>query len=191
MDAQPSVTAPTDIAVRLADEGIPVRCIARAVKVSSEDVYELLNEALASGKIIEMPKDDWPIGQRRDQRSRLHGTLLEQDEALLFACNRFFKATRLQSAILATLLKRNEVTKAQLHLVIEQNRPSDNRDETDPKMVDVLICHLRKKLTPHRVKIETVWGMGYLIGPADRERAIQLLETFMSSLPAEPMKEAA
>lgn len=174
---------PEDIAVRLADEGIPVRAIARSVRIPSEEVYELLRDAMASGAIIEMPKDDWPAGSNRDQRSRLHNTLLEQEETLRFACSRFFKATRLQAAILSTLLKRNEVTKQQLHVVIEQNRPGDNRDETDPKMVDVLICHLRKKLTLHDVKIETVWGTGYLISPANREKAILLLENFTSSLP--------
>jgi hypothetical protein len=190
--SSPCIESSTAVALRLADEGIPVRCIARCVRVPSEDVYEMLKYALAAGTIIEMPKDDWPAGANRDQRTRLHGTLLEQDETLRFTCTRLFKTTRLQAAILATLLKRNEVTKAQLHLVIEQNRPSANRDETDPKMVDVIICHLRKKLTPHGITIETVWGTGYLINAANREKAVRLLEDFTAApFAGAPLAEAA
>jgi DNA-binding response OmpR family regulator len=172
------------IAVRLADEGIPVRAIARGTKLPSEDVYEVLRGAMEIGSIVELPKDDWPAGSNRDQRSRLHNTLLEQEETLRFACTRFFKATKLQATLLSTLLRRNEATKSQLHLVLEQNRPGDNHaNATDPKIVDVLICHLRKKLAPYDVKIETVWGTGYLISAPHRERAIALLENFCSSVP--------
>lgn len=163
------------IAIRMADEGIPVRAIARSTRVSSGDVYELLRDALAAGAIVEMPKDDWPIGSQRSERTAFNGTPLENEEALKFACARCFKATRLEAAILAVMLRRNEVTKQSLHIVIEQNRQTEGREETDPKMVDVLICHLRKKLKPHNIKIETVWGIGYLIPAADREIAIAML----------------
>lgn len=171
------------VAVRLADEGIPVRAIARSVRLPSEDVYETLRDAIAMGSIVEMPKDDWPAGSNRDQRSRLHNTLLEQEETLRFACHRYFKTTRLEAAILSVLLRRNEVTKQQLHAVVEQNRPSANRDETDLKMIDVVICHLRKKLKPFGVAIETVWGTGYLVSAEHREIAVRQLEDFTSSLP--------
>lgn len=169
------------IAVRLADEGLPVRAIARAIKLPSSDIYEALRDALASGSIVEMPKDDWPVGSRRDMRTAFNGTPLEDEDALKIACARFFKATRLEAAILAVMLKRSEVTKTQLHLVIEQNRANENENETDVKMVDVLICHLRKKLTKHDVKIETIWGIGYLIGPPSRDRATALLNQFATA----------
>lgn len=166
------------VAIRLADEGIPVRAIARATRVPSDEVYDLLKDAVATGMLVDLPKDDWPVGSSRSSRTVFNGTSLETEDALKVACARCFKATRLEAAILALLLKRNEATKQQLHLVIEQNRPSANRDETDPKMVDVIICHLRKKLRPHSIEIETVWGIGYLIPLAGRELAIRLLIQF-------------
>lgn len=172
----PQPVAPNPVVVRLADEGVPVRAIARAVSIASSDVYEMLRDALAAGMIVELPKDDWPPGSRRDARAAFNGSPLETDEALQLACCRYFRATRLEAAILATLLKRSEVTKGQLHLVIEQNRPSDNREETDPKMVDVVICHLRKKLKPFGLVIKTIWGVGYLITASDRERAAAILK---------------
>lgn len=172
----PSEPYPGSIAVRLADEGIPVRAIARALSTPSSDLYELFRDALLSGTILEMPKDDWPPGTTRSQRSPFNGTTFEDDTSLKCACARFFKCSPLEAVMLAAMLRRNEVTKQQLHHVIEQNRPGDSaRDETDPKMVDVMICKLRKKLRPHKIEIETMWGLGYLISAPHRERAVALL----------------
>lgn len=171
------------VAIRLADEGIPVRAIARSIRMPSEDLYDILRTAIELGKIVELPKDDWPVGSARAQRACIAGTILENDETLAFACSRFFKSTRQQSAVLAVMLKRNEITKAQIHQILEQNRPTEGREATDPKLVDVVVCHLRKKLKPHNVEIETIWGTGYLIPPKGRELAVRLLENFTSSAP--------
>lgn len=169
---QPTPT-PNDIIIRLADEGIPVRAIARATKIPGADIYDMLRDAMAAGQIVELPKDDWPPGTARAARAIAARQV--NDDALAFSCARFFRATRLEAAILTVLLKRAEVTKQQLHLVIEQNRPSQGRVETDPKMVDVVICHLRKKLKSHDLTIETVWGLGYLMSAEHRDRALALL----------------
>lgn len=165
------------VAVRLADEGIPVRAIARATALPSEEVYQALRNAIARGSIVEMPRDDWPPGSSRNARSAFTGTILEQEQHLKSACARFFKASPLEAAMLATMLRRNEVTKEQLHAVVEQNRPgaNENREQTDPKIVDVMICKLRKKLRVHDLEIKTMWGMGYLMSPSHREKATQLL----------------
>ena len=169
-----------DIMVRLADEGIPVRAIARASRVPSSDVYELLKGAVLQGAILELPRDDWPIGTKRNARTTFQGTPFELEEALKFACVRFFKASRMEAAILSQMLRRNEVTKQQLHTAIEQNRATKNQDETDPKMVDVMICKLRKRLKPHNITIDTMWGIGYAISAVNRDRTF----TILNSLPA-------
>lgn len=173
------------VAVRMADEGIPIRAIARSTRVSSEEVYELLRQAIQSGTIIELPKDDWPAGSTRGTRSPFNGTPLDDEDRLKVACTRYFKATKLEAALLAVLLRRDQATKDQLHRVIEQNRPGEKRDETDPKMVDVLICHLRKKLRPHDVQVETIWGVGYAIPVPSRDKAVRALIQ-MGSLAYDP-----
>jgi len=170
------------IAIRLADEGIPVRAIARGVRVPSEDVYELLDYALQEGKILELPKDDWPAGSNRAQRAIYTGTVMENEEILKSLCVRMFKTTRQQSAVLTVLLKRTEVTKTQIHTVLQENRPLNSDKDTDPKMVDVVICNIRKKLRPFNIEIETVWGTGYLISTRYRELAMRALETFSATL---------
>jgi hypothetical protein len=184
MDAQEVPHPMSAVIIRLADEGIPVRAIARATKVPSDEVYEALNEGISLGAILEMPKDDWPVGSNRASRSAFRGTPLEDEEALKFSCARFFKATPLEAAMLAVMLKRVELTKAQLHQVVEGNR-QPGRVETDPKIVDVVVCHLRRKLKPFMVEITTVRGIGYMITPGSRDRAIAQLLTFATA------KEAA
>jgi hypothetical protein len=164
-----------DVAVRLADEGMPVRAIARATHLRSDQVYEALRDAITRGVIVEMPRDDWPAGSIRALRNPFSDTPFEQEDALKIACARFFKATPLEAAMLVVLLKRNEVTKDQLHTVIEQNRRGEGREATDPKMVDVLICKLRKKLRVHEIEITTMWGMGYLITPEHRDLVVRML----------------
>ena len=177
------------MAVKLADEGIPVRAIARSLKIPSAELYDILNHALIEGKIIELPKDDWPAGSSRAQRAVYAGTILENEEIVKSLCVRLFKATRQQAAVLAVMFKRIELTKAQIHTILQENRPSTSREPTDQKMVDVVIFHIRKKLKPHGLAIETVWGTGYLISPGHRERAIKLLESFSTSLL--PLQEVA
>jgi hypothetical protein len=165
----------TAIATRLADEGVPVRAIARCLKVPGEELYTALKEAIDEGVIVELPKDDWPPGSTRRNRNLLSGTPLDSDDALKFSCARVFKATRLETVVLSVLVRRNEATKQQIHHAIEQNRPGEGAEETDVKMVDVVICKLRRKLKEYNLKIDTVWGTGYLMPADDRARAIELL----------------
>lgn len=175
------------IAVRLADEGIPVRAIARAIKHSSEDVRDALHIAIDCGQIVSMPRDDWPAGILRDNRiPDTIGKVKLENENLIFNIARLFKVTKLQAALFSVLLKRTEVIKDTLHQVIESRR-KPNKEETDPKMVDVVICHLRKRLEVFGIEIETQWASGYYMTPDMRKKANLLLEQFVARLnTAEP-----
>lgn len=181
----PPLPAPwLNIASRLASEGVPVRVIARSMERTAEDVRETLEYAKELGTISEIPRDDWPPTARR--ADRIPSTLNEHSDGdLLFACMRGLKLTRLQASFMMVLLKRNEVDKDTLHHVVEsqrairQSRP-DNMEETDPKMVDVVICNMRKRLKPLGISITTVWGHGYFLNDISRkvvENAIALTVT--------------
>jgi DNA-binding response OmpR family regulator len=44
------------------------------------------------------------------------------------------------------------------------NRCADDTDETEIKIIDVLVCKLRKKMSridPSHTYIKTIWGIGY------------------------------
>lgn len=171
------------IAIRFADEGIPINVIARGLRQPAENVRESLFDALHSGAIVEMPRPDWPPTSKRADRVP---TTFEQrisDDDLFNRCMRVFKVTRLQATVLSVLLKRDHAEKETLHNAIERrrfNRQSKphNMEATDPKMVDVVICVLRKKLKPLGVTIKTAWGSGYYMDTADRKKALGLLENY-------------
>jgi hypothetical protein len=173
------------ICERLADEGVPIRATARALRQSTDAVRETVQYAMRTGRIAYYPKDDWPPGAHRDTRTPhwvKDNNVLEQE--LVFACVRLFKVTKLQGALLAVLINRTEVTKDTMHQVIESRR-SSLKEETDPKMVDVVICHLRKRLKPFTLTIHTLWARGYYIEPAQRKHILNLLDLYISGK-AEP-----
>ena len=124
--------------------------------------------------------DDWPPTARR--ADPLPSQLAkEQDDHRLTACMRAFNITKLQSSFMLVLLKRDEADKDTLHHVIESQRAirrnqPDNPDTTDPKMVDVVICNLRKRLRPYfpsgHETIRTLWGHGYYMERVDRDLAM-------------------
>lgn len=45
-----------------------------------------------------------------------------------------------------------------------------NSEDIDPKIVDVIVCRLRKKLAPFGIKIQTIVGVGYTFDPVSRQR---------------------
>jgi hypothetical protein len=170
-----------DIAVSLADEGVPVRAIARSIRIPGENVYELLKAAISAGRLLELPKDDWPPGGGRHNRSQVEKTVLAfTDQTLHLACANRFKLTRLQSVVFVAMLRRGEASKAYLHNAIENNR-DDNAEPTDQKMVDVVVCHVRRKLKDDKVLIDTIWGVGYAMKVDARNHALAVMADHLAA----------
>jgi hypothetical protein len=169
------------ISVAAANEGIPIAAIARILTVPYSDVLELLQDAQMLGRIVDLPKSDWPPGVRQADRIPRLADRTENDIA--FLCAKAFRLTVLEAAFLVTLLKHKHVDKARLHLVVENQRNSrmyapSQMEATDPKMVDVMICKLRKKLKAVRngLHIDTVWGSGYFITPEQKDAIMELID---------------
>lgn len=148
-----------NVAVRLADEGVPVRAISRSLMLSTEEVREVLEGAGERGMILSIPRDDWPPGTRRDERSPDTIPLEFEDEHMTMLVMRTFAVTSSMAKIFVALLRRPEMTKPALHLTLQRD---DADDPTEVKIVDVFICKLRKKL-PTGIEIKTQWGRGYFI----------------------------
>jgi DNA-binding response OmpR family regulator len=106
------------------------------------------------------------------------------DEDIVFNCVRLFKVTRQQASLLSVLIRRNEVSKDMMHQIIEKCRAPNKGDQTDPKMVDVVICNLRKRLRDHGtgLKIETMWGCGYFMKPDMRTRALEMIGAYATGV---------
>jgi hypothetical protein len=58
-----------EIAIRLADEGVPLRAIARACRIPSSELRAQLEAAHKDGRIVDLPKEDWPPYDVRSRRT--------------------------------------------------------------------------------------------------------------------------
>ena len=178
MSANAPLLSAVDVAGRMADEGIPIGAIGRIIRMPFADTAELLHEELAYGHITEMPRADWPPGVKvHSHTPTIPITRKTSNADIEIVCRKLFKLTNLEAGFIVLLLKVEHVTKKQLHHVIETQRlqrPSrpDNMEMTDEKMVDVMICKLRKKLklVDGEFLITTLWGGGYFIEVPVKEK---------------------
>lgn len=161
------------IVAGLGHEGVPVLAIARSIKHPSNAVRRALHAAFDAGAITEIPRDDWPPGRRRHEREQSEPVATDGEQIITNAV-RVFRLTKCEASIFSLLVRRPEATKAQLHTVAHEARDPQS-ETTDPKIVDVFICHLRKKLKGSGVEIKTLWGRGYCIELPVRKLAYQLL----------------
>lgn len=164
--------------VRAADEGVPIGALARIFGTAhtSPDIRTLLREAVASGRLVAMPSEDWPPLAPRDQRvptGPLHA-LGADDHDVLMQMAQNLHTTKLESRVLMVILRRGRAHRDQLHDAVEANRGNPD-DETQQKIVDVVICKLRKKLTPLGLTLRTVHSFGYEMSETDRARAWALI----------------
>ncbi len=170
-----------ELIVNAANEGIPVAAIARVTHSPLDHTYEVLREAKERGAVSDLPRADWPPGTRIGDR--LPSVPLPSDKDLIFLCGKAFKLTVLEAGFLVALLKNRQVEKARLHGIVEHQRNTrsnqpDHMEATDPKMVDVMICKLRKKLksVDGKIEIKTIWGSGYYIETDMKPRIISHLD---------------
>lgn len=76
-----------------------------------------------------------------------------------------WRLTSSESRVFSHLMTRDVATKDSIMAPLYSDQL---KDEVEPKIVDVFVCKLRKKLRPFGIQINTVWGQGY--GLADRSQ---------------------
>lgn len=170
------------VATALADEGVPIRVISRSMRIPAEDMRTHLKEAQERGELIDLPSEDWPATARRQDRLPVSSQAAELDR-LTCSVRAVFKVTAQQAVVFAALLTRNELKKEQLLAAIQAQRVSRpnlpiDLDEPQIKLIDVVICNLRKRLKKHGVQIDTMWGRGYSISRVNRELALKLIAEY-------------
>jgi DNA-binding response OmpR family regulator len=146
----------------LADEGVPLRAIARATRIPSPDLRERLLEAQSDGRLLSLPRDDWPPGFPRDQRAlQLSRLVVEHKETISLTVGRIFGLTTTEVKLLLVLLQNSSLDK--------------DRADMSGRAVDVHVCHIRQRLQPYGVEIVTVWGFGYQLQARDRRKTMDII----------------
>jgi hypothetical protein len=145
-----------EIAVRLADEGVPLCVIARATQIPSEELREQLEAAREQGRLIELPRNDWPPYDTKPRRA-----VAEDREQQTVAIRLICGATRAEANLLVDLLRAESICRARY---------------ASPGAIDVHVLHLRQRLAPYDIAIISVHGHGYRIKSADRRRLMGMIE---------------
>lgn len=157
--------------LRLAGEGVPISAIARCMNVPRTEVHEAIMVAVRGARLLAPPPADWPPGQPSSQR---RGRAIRYDDIeLTVALQRRFQITRQQTLLLLVMLKRSLATKEALHAAAQQVHGPEY--ETSQKLVDVLICKLRRRMKRHGFMIGTIWGAGYSLPIGHRKGILRAI----------------
>ena len=79
-----------------------------------------------------------------------------------------FKMTHGEAQLLSVIVKHGRVTKERAHNELYECGP--DADVPNIKLLDTLICTIRRKLKPSGITIKTIWGEGWEISPEDRAK---------------------
>lgn len=90
-----------------------------------------------------------------------------------------FGFTGSEYRVFAALMEREALSKDQILAISYADRL--DADLPEPKIVDVFVCKIRKKLRPFDVEIRTIWGRGYSI-TAEMKAAVRALSGQTSDL---------
>jgi hypothetical protein len=80
--------------------------------------------------------------------------------------------TKMEARVAATVARFGRVTKAAIYHALYGHLPDD--EQREPKIVDVMICNIRRKLRPAGIAISTQWGVGYGMTQEDVVRLREL-----------------
>jgi hypothetical protein len=145
-----------EVAIRLADEGVPLCAIARTIQIPSSELREHLQAAHKTGRLIDLPVHDWLPHDAKPRR-----VLAEDRDQQAVAIRTICGATKSEASLLLDLLRTDSICKSRY--------PS-------PGAIDVHVFHLRRRLAPHDIAIISVHGHGYRLSPEDRGRLQVMIE---------------
>jgi len=85
-----------------------------------------------------------------------------------------------QRRMLGLLMKRDQATREQIIIAVWGDGPEAK--QPDLRTIDVHISHIRKKLKPSGAKITTLWGEGFMMTPADKQKLRDHLATYLAKV---------
>ncbi len=133
------------------------------------NIWELeqkLDRATTRLKIAEEELDE-----AREQIRILRG-IKEYDPRLRIA----FRLTKIEGLLLSILCEREMVRKADLHSCVYAGKLDDKVAEE--KIIDVWVCKMRRRLKVFGIEIQTLWGQGYYMKVADKEKVKAVINDF-------------
>lgn len=92
---------------------------------------------------------------------------LEDEQGLGFRVHPRHNFTSMEEAMLGILVSSRDVVSRDKMFSIMYGT---HNDPPEPKIFDVMMCRIRRKLRTHGVEVMTVWGRGWYMEPEDRAK---------------------
>lgn len=180
-----------DIVTVFARQGIALSTIARAMAIPVERVDGMCRRAHENDELQMIPPmkpDDTRhalLSEVTNLRAQLDDaqaqirSMNERRETSSDVYTYVGGLTRKEAEIVAAIVRYGRATKASLYHSLYGG--TDAEEQREPKIIDVYVCKIRKKLRPLGVAIGTQWGVGYTMEPDDIARLNELAG--LSNLP--------
>lgn len=123
-----------------------------------------------------MPDYEARLKVLQDENDQLRERVAQLEEAIGLAADFSLllpELTPSESTCLGVLLNNKAPRKLTFQLALYGNKPDD--DEAEIKIIDVMVCKLRKKLKPLGVEIGTSRGEGYFMDDANKSKLRDLM----------------
>lgn len=165
----------TDVIIVFARQGIAMTTIARAMAISPSVVENVCRRANDHGELQMIPAmtpDDTrhsllsELTNLRAQLDDAQYTLREMHEAARFESDSFHGVAGLsksEAKIVSAIVRHGTISKSGLYFALYGNAD----DAPEPKVIDVLMCKIRKKLGLHGISVVTHWGSGFGMSDVD------------------------
>jgi hypothetical protein len=115
-----------------------------------------------AGRIVSLPREDWPPGCPKDQRALQLNRRTAKDRGLVDqAAVQVFRLSLTQAKLLLLMIKQTEVSRERVGMA--------------GSLLSVHIHCLRKRLKPFNIAIDTLRGEGYQLSAENRRKVTELL----------------
>jgi DNA-binding response OmpR family regulator len=94
---------------------------------------------------------------------------LDPHSMLVVKCCVHFSLPHSEGQALATLMEQDLVSRKQMHAAVAGS------PKVDPRIIDVVVCKLRRKIRPHGIEISTARNQGFYLTPPSRAKIRKLL----------------
>lgn len=111
----------------------------------------------------------------RDENERLRARIRDLERALFTGVSVpvEYGLTANEARIFGVLVNRPLATRAAIMAALYDD---DGKEQAEPKIVDVFVCRMRRKLEPFGIEIHTRWGEGWFLPDTQRQQLSEAAE---------------
>lgn len=162
-----------EIAIRLAEEGVPIAVIGRACKLPFGEVEIELKEAVELGRLLQLPMAHWDKNVLAPTAKVASSNTIHEDT---YRLRRRFGLTPNQANLVALLMRRKGLVRYE---TLVTSRPRRRRNDEDAENIHRIIganlFWVRQSLSPEGVLIKTYASDGLSMEEPDQQRLINVL----------------